>query len=324
MTTISPASLPLPTRELWAGGPHVGAVGLGCMGMTHGYDPSMRDDDESVATIRRAVELGVTLIDTSDVYGPFTNEVLVGRALEPVRGDVVLATKVGLVSEPGQPITRDGRPDHIRAGCDASLLRLGTDRIDLYQLHRVDPVVPLEESWGAMAELVTAGKVGALGLSEVTVDELERAQAIHPVATVQSELSVWTRDPLEEVLPWCGTNGAGFLPFSPLGRGYLTGTLAPGFEATDFRGGLPRFTAEAMTANQRIVDGVRGVAERRGATAAQVALAWTLAQGTRVVPIPGTRRRARVEENAAAARIALNAEDLAELDALPAPVGDRY
>ena len=315
---------PIPTRELWAGGPLVGALGLGCMGMTHAYDPSGRDDEESVATIQRAIELGVTLLDTSDVYGPFTNEVLVGRALQGRRHEVVLATKVGLVLEPGKPMTRNGHPEHIRAGCDASLQRLGTDHIDLYQLHRVDPEVPLEESWGAMAELVTAGKVGAIGLSEVSVEELDRAAAIHPVATVQSELSLWTRDALPEVLPWCVAHGAGFLPFSPLGRGFLTGALAPGFESTDFRTGLPRFTEEAMAANQRIVDGVRAVADRHEATLAQVALAWVLAQGERVVPIPGTRRRTRVEENAAAARLELSAADLADLDALPPPVGDRY
>ncbi len=292
--------------------------------MTHAYSPSDRDDEESVATIRRAVELGVTLIDTSDVYGPFTNELLVGRALEPVRDEVVLATKVGLVLEPGSPMSRNGRPDHIRSGCDASLARLRTDRIDLYQLHRVDPDVPLEESWGMLAELVAEGKVGALGLSEVTVDELERAQAIHPVATVQSELSLWTRDPLDGVLPWCQVNGAGFLPFSPLGRGFLTGVLPPALEESDFRRGLPRFTDEARTANQGYVDTVRAVADRSGSTPAQVALAWVLAQGDRVVPIPGTRRRGRLEENAAAARVQLSAADRSTLDELEPPVGARY
>ncbi|HYN75074.1 MAG TPA: aldo/keto reductase, partial [Candidatus Limnocylindria bacterium] len=310
-TSAAVAAAPLPTRELWAGGPHVGAVGLGCMGMTHGYDPSARNDDESVATVRLAVELGVTLIDTSDVYGPFTNEVLVGRAIAPVRDQVVLATKVGLVLEPGEPMTRNGRPDHIRSGCDASLTRLGVDHIDLYQLHRVDPDVPIEESWGAMAELVVSGKVGAIGLSEVSVGELDRAHVVHPVATVQSELSLWTRDSLPEVLPWCAAHGTGFLPFAPLGRGFLTGALTSGFEVGDFRAGLPRFTEEAMAANQQIVDGVRAVADRRAATPAQVALAWVLGQGDRVVPIPGTRRRSRVAQNAAAALVDLSAIDLA-------------
>jgi aryl-alcohol dehydrogenase-like predicted oxidoreductase len=237
---------------------------------------------------------------------------------------VVLATKVGLVLDDGAPMSRNGHPDHIRAGCDASLQRLSTDHVDLYQLHRVDPEVPLEESWGAMAELVTAGKTIAIGLSEVSVDELDRAAAIHPVATVQSELSLWTRDALPQVLPWCARHGSGFLPFSPLGRGYLTGALAPGFEPNDFRTGLPRFTDAAMVANQRIVDGVGAVAKRNNATLAQVALAWVLAQGERVVPIPGTRRRTRVEENTAAATLTLSAQDLADLDALPPPVGERY
>ncbi len=320
----SAATSPLPLRELYAGGPRVGAVGLGCMGMTHGYDPSDRDDVESEATIHRAIELGVTLLDTSDVYGPYTNEILVGKALQDIRDQVVLATKVGLVLDDGAPMSRNGHPDHIRRGCDASLQRLGTDHIDLYQLHRVDPEVSLEDSWGAMAELVTAGKVTAIGLSEVSVDELDRATAIHPVATVQSELSLWTRDALPGVLPWCVEHGAGFLPFSPLGRGYLTGALAPGFEANDFRTGLPRFTDEAMAANQRIVDQVGVVAKRNNASLAQVALAWVLAQGERVVPIPGTRRRTRVEENIGSARIALSTQDLADLDAIPAPVGERY
>lgn len=314
----------IPTRELWLGGPAVGAIGLGCMSMTHGYDPSERDDEESVATIRRAVELGVTLLDTSDVYGPFTNEAVVGRAVGPIRNDVVLATKVGLIQDTSDSILRDARPEHIRRACDASLGRLGTDRIDLYQLHRVDPKVPIEDSWGAMAELVSTGKVGAIGLSEVSVDELDRAQAIHPVATVQSELSIWTRDPLPQVLPWCEEHGTGFLPFSPLGRGYLTGALTAAFEDGDFRAGLPRFTTEAMAANQVIVDGVRTVADRVGATPAQVAIAWTLVQGPRVVPIPGTRRRTRVEENSAAAGLQLGSDDLALLDGLPAPVGARY
>lgn len=318
------ANPPQPTRELYVGGPQVGATGLGCMGMTHGYDPSDRDDVESVATIHRAIDLGVTLLDTSDVYGPFTNEALVGKALKGIREQAIIATKVGLILDDGAPMSRDGHPEHIRTGCDASLHRLGTDHVDLYQLHRVDPAVPLEESWGAMAELVAAGKVTAIGLSEVSVDELDRATAIHPVATVQSELSLWTRDALAEVLPWCEEHGAGFLPFSPLGRGFLTGALAAGFEPTDFRKGLPRFTDEAMVANQSIIDGVRAVAHRHDASLAQVALAWALTQGERVVPIPGTRRRSRVEENIAAAQLELTAEDLSDLDALPPPVGERY
>ncbi|MCU1590269.1 MAG: aldo/keto reductase family oxidoreductase [Frankiales bacterium] len=314
----------LPTRRLGLDGPDVGAVGLGCMGMSWAYGAAERDDAQSVQVIRRALDLGVTLIDTSDVYGPFTNEELVGRALEGRRDEAFLATKVGLVAGP-DGITRDGRPEHIRAGIDASLHRLRTDRIDLYQLHRVDEAVPVEESWGVLAELVTEGKVRYLGLSEVGVAELERAHAIHPVTTVQSELSLWTRDVLAAVLPWCTSHGVGFLPFSPLGRGFLTGAVTSAdFDSTDFRARNPRFTAEAMAANSAIVSRVQAVADRLDATPAQVALAWVLAQGDSVVPIPGTKKLPYLEQNAAAAFVTLSADDLAELDALPAAVGPRY
>jgi aryl-alcohol dehydrogenase-like predicted oxidoreductase len=261
------------------------------------------------------------------MYGPFTNEELVGRAIEGRRDEVVLATKCGLVVEDvAEYVMRnDGRPEHVREAVDASLRRLRTDFIDLYQLHRVDPEVPLEETWGAMAELVAAGKVGAIGLSEVSVSELERAQAIHPVASVQSEGSLWTRDAFAEVVPWCAEHGAAFLPFAPLGRGFLTGALAPQtFPPGDFRKNNPRFQPAAMDANAVLVERVKAVARRHDATPAQVALAWLLAQGDHVVPIPGTKRRSRLEENAAAADVQLGAEDLAELDALPAPVGERY
>ena len=318
---------PIATRVLTTSGPApltVGAIGLGCMGMTHAYDPEDRDEPRSVATIRRALDLGVTLIDTADAYGPETNEELVGRALAGRRDEAVLATKVGLVTNPGLTFGRDGSPEHIRAGIDASLRRLGVDHVDLYQLHRVDPAVPIEETWGAMSEAVAAGKATHLGLSEVTVDELHRAHAIHPVATVQSELSLWTRDALADVLPWCAEHGVGFLPFAPLGRGFLTGTLAKTPGADDFRSRNPRFTPAAMAANARIVDGVQGVADAHGATAAQVGLAWLLAQGASVVPIPGTRRPERVDENAAAALVELSPDDLAALDALPPAVGERY
>jgi aryl-alcohol dehydrogenase-like predicted oxidoreductase len=260
------------------------------------------------------------------VYGPFHNEELVGRALAGRRDEVTLATKCGLVVEAVGRMSRDGSPEHIRAACDASLRRLGVEVIDLYQLHRVDEEVPLAESWGAMAGLVEAGKVRAIGLSEVGVEQLEEAAAVHPVATVQSELSLWTRDPLAGVVPWCAEHDAGFLAFSPLGRGFLTGTLPAtgGFAAEDFRARNPRFTEDARAANQRIVDVVRTVAQRRGATPAQVALAWVLAQGRHVVPIPGTKKLAYLEENVAAAGLQLTAADLAELDAVPAPVGARY
>ncbi len=308
-------------------GRETGPIGLGCMGMTWAYGAAERDEAESVATIRRALDLGATLLDTADMYGPYTNEELVGRAIEGRRDEVVLATKCGLVVEDAAEyvLRKDGRPEHVREAVDGSLKRLRTDFIDLYQLHRVDPEVPLEETWGAMAELVAQGKVGALGLSEVGVDELERAQAIHPVASVQSEGSLWTRDAFAEVVPWCAAHGAAFLPFAPLGRGFLTGALAPqSFPPGDFRKNNPRFQPEAMDANAVLVERVTGVAARLDATPAQVALAWLLAQGEHVVPIPGTKRRSRLEENAAAAALVLTPDDLAELDTLPKAIGSRY
>jgi len=319
-------------RVLGSSGLTVGPIGLGCMGMSWAYGADERDDAQSIAVLLRALDLGVTLIDTADVYGPFSNEELVGRALAGRREEAVLATKCGLVAEPDAgpdaattAVRRDGRPEHIRAACDASLRRLRTDVIDLYQLHRVDENVPLEDSWGAMAELQAAGKVRAIGLSEVSVEQLETAHAIAPVATVQSEMSLWTRDPLAEVLPWCQSHDVAFLPFSPLGRGFLTGRVSSAsFGASDFRARNPRFRAEAMAANAAIVDAVRVVAERHGATPGQVALAWLLAQGEQVVPIPGTKKLHYLEENAAAAGLPLSPEDLADLDALPAPVGARY
>jgi aryl-alcohol dehydrogenase-like predicted oxidoreductase len=269
----------------------------------------------------------VTLLDTSDVYGPHTNEELVGRALVSHRDRAVLATKCGLVpgTSAAPAVTRNGRPDYVRSAMDASLHRLGVDHVDLYQLHRVDPDVPVAETWGAFAELVAAGKARAIGLSEVTVEELEVCHAIHPVSTVQSELSLWTRDWTVGVLPWCIEHGVAFLPYSPLGRGFLTGALSGReFGTDDFRGGLPRFAPQAMAENQAIVDAVVSVAARYDATSAQVALAWVLAQGPQVIPIPGTKRVSRLEENAAAADLVLAAEDLAILDALPAPTGGRY
>jgi aryl-alcohol dehydrogenase-like predicted oxidoreductase len=304
-----------------------GRIGLGCMGMTWAYGAEDRDETESIATIHRALELGVTLLDTADMYGPFTNEELVGRAIAGRRDEVVLATKCGLIVEDAAEyvLGRDGRPEHVRNAIDGSLRRLQTDYVDLYQLHRIDPEVPLEETWGAMAELVAAGKVGAIGLSEVSVAELERAHAIHPVASVQSEGSLWTRDAFAEVVPWCRDHGAAFLPFAPLGRGFLTGSLTPQkFPSGDFRKNNPRFQPDAMDANAALVETVKAVAARLDATPAQVALAWLLAQGENVLPIPGTKRRSRLEENAAAASLKLSPDDLAELDAMPAPVGARY
>jgi aryl-alcohol dehydrogenase-like predicted oxidoreductase len=301
-------------------------IGLGCMPMSFGYVDAP-SDDEPVRVIRRALELGVPMIDTADVYGPFSNEELVGRALEGRHEDVVVATKVGLVVGPngGYPLRRDARPKRILAEVHGSLRRLRTDVIDLYYLHRVDERVPLEESWGAMASLVEAGHVRALGLSEVGVDELERAHAIHPVAAVQSELSLWTRDAIADVLPWCAAHGAVFVPFSPLGRGFLTGSISSaGFDERDFRSTNPRFTDEAIAANQAVVTVVREVASRIGATPAQVALAWTLARGPHVVPVPGTKRVRYLEENMAADALTLGPEDLAELEAAPAASGARY
>ena len=321
------SNFPIPTRTLGPSGPTVGALGLGCMGMSWGYDSAGRDDAQAVEVIRRALEIGVTLLDTSDMYGPFTNEELVGRALEGRRDEAFVATKGGLVVDDPETkaIHRDGRPEHMREALDGSLRRLGTDHVDLYQLHRADPDVPIEETWGAMAEGVAAGKAEAIGLSEPTVDELDRAHAIHPVATVQSELSLWTREALGEVLPWCERNGAAFIPFSPLGRGYFTGRAKAGsFDADDMRSFFPRFSDEAMAANEALFLAVELVAERHEATPGQVALAWVLAQGEHVIAIPGTRRIPYLEENAAAASLELSAEDLAELDALPAPEGERY
>jgi aryl-alcohol dehydrogenase-like predicted oxidoreductase len=308
-------------------GRETGPIGLGCMGMTWGYGADQSDADEAIATIHRALDIGVTLLDTADMYGPHTNEELVGRAIAGQRDEVVLATKCGLVVEDAAEyvLGRDGSPEHVRSAIEGSLRRLGTDFIDLYQLHRVDPKVPLEETWGAMAALVQEGKVGALGLSEVSVDELERAHAIHPVASVQSEGSLWTRDAFAEVVPWCAAHGAAFLPFAPLGRGFLTGALTPQkFPPGDFRKNNPRFQPEAMDANAALVEAVKAVASRLDATPAQVALAWLLAQDEHIVPIPGTKRRSRLEENAAAGSLKLSDADLAELDALPAPVGERY
>ena len=323
------------TTTLGTQGPQVGVIGLGCMGMTFSYDMATpRDEDTSIAVIRQALDLGVTLIDTADVYGPFTNEELVGRALaEGHRERAVLATKVGLVvSDPtGGPdnsplIVNDGRPKHVRKSIDESLRRLGTDHVDLYQLHRVDPKVPVEETWGAMAEALAAGKVGHLGLSEVTVEEIKRAQAVHPVTSVQSELSLWTRDRFTDVLPYCQEQGIAFLAYAPLGRGFLAGRFSSfdDLPEDDFRRRQPRFQQDALRANLGIAARVREIAERSGVTSAQVALAWVVAQGEHVVPIPGTKTPKYLVDNAGAADIKLTPADLADLDALPAPQGSRY
>ena len=328
--TTSPS--PLPVRVLGRGdaqrpGLAVSALGLGCMGMSEFYGTA--DESEAVRTIHRALDLGVTLLDTADMYGPFTNERLVGGAIADRRDQVVLATKFGNVRDPDDPTLRriDGSPAYVRSACDASLQRLGVDHIDLYYQHRVDRSVPIEETVGAMAELVTAGKVRHLGLSEASADTIRRAHATYPITALQTEYSLWTRDLEAEILPLLRELGIGLVPYSPLGRGFLTGTITStdDLDADDFRRRNPRFADDALQANLSIVDTVREVADALGATPGQVALAWVLAQGDDVVPIPGTKRVAYLEENVAAASVTLGADDLARLtDAVPAAVGERY
>ncbi|MFC8147593.1 aldo/keto reductase [Streptomyces paradoxus] len=326
-------------RTIGAAALAVGAVGLGCMPMSWAYSASRRRGDESLRAVHRALDLGASLLDTADMYGPFTNELLVGRALKERRSDAFVSTKVGLLVG-DQHIVANGRPGYVKRACDASLRRLQTDVIDLYQLHRSDPEVPVEETWGAMAELVQAGKVRALGLCAVgaragrrtgarlhdgTIRQLERVQQIFPVSAVQAELSVWSPEALEALLPWCRTRGVGFLAAMPLGNGFLTGRLRPGagFEADDPRARHPRFTGEMMAANQPVVAGLRRVARRHGTdvTPGQVALAWVLAQGPHVVPVPGTKQERWVTENTAAAALRLTPDDLREIAELPPAQG---
>jgi aryl-alcohol dehydrogenase-like predicted oxidoreductase len=317
----------LPQRRLGSDGPLVSAVGLGCMSISWGYFLDPQDEIVSERTLRRAVELGVTHFDTALLYGRGHNETVVGRALRDRPAGVVIASKCGLENH-GSPrgTVRDGRPEAIRRHCEESLARLGLDAIDLYYLHRIDPEVPVEESFGALSELVREGKVRQLGISECTVDELARAHATHPVGALQSEFSLWTREPLGDVIPWCADNGVSFVAFGVLGRGFLTGALAPDqiFPAADIRAGNPRFQPAAMAANSVIVDGVRRVGERLGATPAQVAVAWVLAQGEHLLPIPGTKREHYLEDDLGGATLRLDDGALAELDALPAAVGARY
>jgi aryl-alcohol dehydrogenase-like predicted oxidoreductase len=307
----------------------VSAMGLGCMGMSEFYGPT--DEAEAIATIHRALDLGVTLLDTADMYGPYTNEELVGRAIRGRRDQVVLATKCGIVRDPDNRALRgiNGRPEYIRTACDASLRRLGVDRVDLYQLHRVDPQVPIEESVGAMAELVRAGKTRFIGLSEAGAQTLRRAHATHPITSLQTEYSLWTRDPEEAILPTCRELGIGFMPYSPLGRGFLTGKIkrVEDLAPDDFRRYSPRLQEENFAKNLALVARVEEIAAARGCTAAQLALAWVLAQGEDVVPIPGTKRRRYLEEDLGALNVRLSAEDLARLDAACPPgaaAGPRY
>jgi aryl-alcohol dehydrogenase-like predicted oxidoreductase len=301
--------------------------GLGCMGMSEFYG-STGDGQESLATIDRALELGVTLLDTADIYGPFTNEELVGKAIAGRREQVVLATKFGIVRDPADPAARgvNGRPEYVRASCDASLRRLGTDYIDLYYQHRVDPDTPIEETVGAMAELITAGKVRYLGLSEAAAPTIRRAHAVHPISALQTEYSIWARQVEAEILPTLRELGIGLVAYSPLGRGFLTGTLRSldGLPANDFRRGQPRMAGANLEANLAIVEPIERIAAARGVTAAQIALAWVHHQGPDVVPIPGTKRRRYLADNVAAASIELTPAELDELAAAGTAVGDRY
>jgi aryl-alcohol dehydrogenase-like predicted oxidoreductase len=311
-------------RTLGTQGLTVSELGLGCMGMSFAYGAA--DETESIKTIHRAIELGINFLDTAEIYGPFTNEKLVGKAIAGKRDRVVIATKFGFTFEPGQPRSVDGSPKNVKKVADESLGRLGIDTIDLYYQHRRDPKVPIEETVGAMKELVEAGKVRYLGLSEVGPDTLRRANAVHPISALQSEYSLWERGIEERVLPTLRELGIGLVPYSPLGRGFLTGSVVVDqLEADDFRRTSPRFMGDNGRKNEALVEVVKHVATRRGATPAQIALAWVLAQGNDVVPIPGTKRVRYLEDNAGSVNVKLDADDLRDLNALESVVaGERY
>jgi aryl-alcohol dehydrogenase-like predicted oxidoreductase len=305
----------------------VSRIGLGAMGMSHGFTGAGSDDAESIRTIHRAIDLGVTFIDTAEIYGPYTNEELVGLALKDRRDEVVLATKFGLVSHAGGGAWNpDSSPANVRTAVEGSLRRLGTDRIDLYYQHRVDPNTPIEDTVGALAELVTEGKIRHLGLSEAGIDTIRRAHAVHPITALQSEYSLWTRDPEAAALPLLRELGIGFVPYSPLGKGFLTGAIrsTEQFDASDFRASNPRFTGGNFEHNLAIVDEVEAIAAEVGATPAQVAIAWLLAQGDDIAPIPGTKRVARVEENTAADAVVLTSEQVDKLTKLPPAAGEHH
>jgi aryl-alcohol dehydrogenase-like predicted oxidoreductase len=312
--------------ELGNEGLVVSRQGLGCMGMSDFYGP--HDDSESIATIHRALELGVTFFDTSDMYGPYTNELLVGKALSGRRDEAVIATKFGIERDPDEPTRRgvNGRPEYVHQACEGSLSRLGVDHIDLYYQHRVDPDTPIEETVGAMGELVEQGKVRFLGLSEAAPATIRRAHAVHPISALQTEYSVWSRDPEKEILPTLRELGIGFVPYSPLGRGFLTGTLRSidDLDEADFRRYQPRFQGDNLAANVAIVEVVDQLAQAKGCTPGQIALAFVHAAGRDVAPIPGTKRRTYLEENVAALDVELTEEDLAVLDRVAPAQGDRY
>lgn len=303
-------------RALGTSGLEVSALGLGCMGLSHGYGQPVPDAD-GIALIRDAVDRGITFFDTAQVYGPYTNEELVGKALAPVRDQVVIATKFGFGIDPGQPNTLNSRPEHIVATVDASLQRLGVDRIDLLYQHRVDPDVAIEDVAGTVKTLITAGKVGHFGLSEAGVEAIRRAHAVQPVTALQSEYSLWWREPEAEILPTLAELGIGLVPFSPLGKGFLTGTVATGstFEASDVRSRLPRFAEPTRDADRELVELITSIGQRHRATAAQIALAWLLAQHDWIVPIPGTTKLHRLAENTAAADLLLSDDELAAITA---------
>jgi aryl-alcohol dehydrogenase-like predicted oxidoreductase len=316
-------------RKLGKSGLEVSALGLGCMGMSFGYGPAGEEQD-MISVIRAAVELGVTFFDTAEVYGPFTNETLVGKALSPFRDQVVIATKFGFhIDANGKQAGLNSRPEHIKQVAAASLKRLNTDRIDLFYQHRVDPDVPIEDVAGAVKNLIQEGKVRHFGLSEAGVQIIRRAHAVQPVAALQSEYSLWWREPEEEIIPTLEELGIGFVPFSPLGKGYLTGKIDENtnFDSTDFRNVVPRFSPEARKANRAVVELLESIAQRKKATPAQIALAWLLARKPWIVPIPGTTKRHRLEENVAAASIQLSEQDLRELDSATSKMrveGARY